>query len=182
MRYVALLRGINVGGNKGVDMKELRTLFENEGWENVSTYLNSGNVLFESDLKRDILKDRIETLLKDEYGFEVSTLIKTNEEMRVIAEAIPKEWQNDEIHKTDVAYLFPEIDSEKTLDLLLIKREYIDIRYVKGAIFWNVSREYYNRSRINRIIGQGIYQQMTVRNVNTARYLGGRDRMDQSGA
>ncbi len=173
MRYVALLRGINVGGNKGVDMKKLKTLFEAEGWENVSTYLNSGNVTLDTDLKREDLKERIETLLKEEYGFEVTTLVKTMEEMRTIASAIPVDWQNDETHKTDVAYLFPEIDNEKTLDLLPIKREYIDIRYVKGAIFWNVSRNDYNKSHINKIIGNNIYQKMTVRNVNTARFLAG---------
>jgi uncharacterized protein (DUF1697 family) len=173
MKYIALLRGINVGGNKGVDMKKLKTIFEAEGWENVSTYLNSGNVTLDSDLKREYLKERIETLLKEEYGFEVTTLVKTMEEMRTIASAIPEEWQNDETHKTDVAYLFPEIDSERTLDSLPIKREYIDIRYVKGAIFWNVSRKDYNKSHINKIIGKEIYQLMTVRNVNTARRLGG---------
>jgi uncharacterized protein (DUF1697 family) len=173
MKYIALLRGINVGGNKGVDMKKLKTIFEAEGWDNVSTYLNSGNVTLDTDLKREDLKERIETLLKEEYGFGVTTLVKTQDEMRAIASAIPEEWHNDETHKTDVAYLFPEIDNEKTLDLLPIKREYIDIRYVKGAIFWNVSRKDYNKSHINKIIGKEIYRLMTVRNVNTARHLGG---------
>lgn len=173
MRYVALLRGINVGGNKSVDMKRLKTLLEAEGYSIVSTYLNSGNVIFDSDLKKDDLKERIEALLKEEYGFEVTTLVKTQEEMKVIAAAIPEEWRNDDTHKTDVAYLFPEIDTEKTLDSLPIKRDYLDIRYVKGAIFWNVYRKDYNKSQINKIIGQTIYQFMTVRNVNTARYLAG---------
>lgn len=175
MRFVALLRGINVGGNKGVDMKRLRALFESEGWENISTYLNSGNVTLDTDLKREDLKERIEALLKEEYGFEVTTLVKTKDEMRTIAMAIPEEWQNDETHKTDVAYLFPEIDSESTLDMLPIRRDYIDIRYVKGAIFWNVERKNYNKSQINKVIGQKVYQLMTVRNVNTARHLAGYD-------
>lgn len=173
MRYIALLRGINVGGNKSVNMKRLKTLFESMGFLNVSTYLNSGNVIFDSDKRRDMVKKQIETSIEEEFGFEVTTLVKTQEEMRVIAEAIPQEWQNDDTHKTDVAYLFPEIDSELTIDTLPIKREYIDIRYVKGALFWNVSRKDYNKSQINKIIGQRIYQKMTVRNVNTARHLGG---------
>jgi uncharacterized protein (DUF1697 family) len=175
MRFIALLRGINVGGNKGVDMKRLKTLFEAEGWENVSTYLNSGNITFESNMTKDDLKGRIETLIKGEYGFEVTTLVKTQKEMRVIADAIPKDWQNDETHKTDVAYLYPEIDSEKTIDSLPIKREYIDLRYVKGAIFWNLERKNYNKSQINKVIGHKVYKLMTVRNVNTARHLAEQD-------
>jgi uncharacterized protein (DUF1697 family) len=173
MRYVALLRGINVGGNKGVDMKRLKTLFESLGYLNVSTYLNSGNVIFESEEKKETILKTIKTSMENEFGFEVPTIVKTEEEMRAIASAIPEEWQNDGTHKTDVAYLFPEIDNEKTLDLLPIKREYIDIRYVKGAIFWNVSRKDYNKSHINKIIGKEIYRLMTVRNVNTARRLAG---------
>ena len=49
MKYVALLRGINVGGNNKVSMTELKTCLEEAGFENVSTYINSGNVLFESE-------------------------------------------------------------------------------------------------------------------------------------
>ena len=49
MRYVALLRGINVGGNNRVPMPELRACFEAAGYENVKTYINSGNVIFDSD-------------------------------------------------------------------------------------------------------------------------------------
>jgi uncharacterized protein (DUF1697 family) len=173
MRYVTLLRGINVGGNKIVNMRELKKLFESLGYLDVSTYLNSGNVIFGSDEKKGTIQKTIETTMEKEFGFKVPTILRTEEEMKVIAAAIPKEWRNDDSHKTDVAYLFPEIDSEETLVKLPIKREYIDIRYVKGAIFWNVLREDYNKSQMNKIIGQNIYQQMTIRNVNTARHLAG---------
>ena len=52
MKYVALLRGINAGKNRRIDMKELKLIFESIGCENVSTYINSGNVIFESNLDK----------------------------------------------------------------------------------------------------------------------------------
>lgn len=173
MKYIALLRGINVGGNHKVDMKRLKTFFESLGCINVLTYINSGNIIFESREDQKNISKKVEEGLKKEFDFEIPLLIKTEKEIKKIADVIPAGWQNDSTHKTDVAYLFPEIDSKKTIDDLPIKKEFIDIRYVKGAIYWNIDRKDYNKSHLNKIIGYKSYQFMTVRNVNTARYLAG---------
>lgn len=173
MKYIALLRGINVGGKRKVEMKRLKTLFETLGCTNVSTYINSGNVIFELRDDQKHILEKIKSELKEEFKFDIVTLIKTEEEMKEIAGAIPSEWQNNSAYKTDVAYFFPEIDSKEILNELPIKKEFIDIRYVKGAIFWNIDRKNYNRSHINKIISHILYQFMTVRNVNTARFLAG---------
>ncbi|WP_428738796.1 DUF1697 domain-containing protein [Sulfurimonas sp.] len=171
MKYIALFRGINVGKERRVDMKKLKMLFESLGCINVSTYINSGNVIFESkDNQADIIK-KVEMALKKEFDFEIPTLIKTEQEMKQIEKAIPKEWQNDSSQRSDVAYLFPEIDSEKILDELPFKKEFIDVRYIQGAIYWNLDRKNYNKSHLNKIITHKMYQLMTLRNVNTARYL-----------
>ncbi len=173
MKYIALLRGVNVGGNRKVEMKQLKQLFESLNYTNVVTYLNSGNVIFESENDQETLKKEIPEILEKEFGFEIQTLVKSETEIKTIADAIPQEWENNAEQKTDVAYLFPEIDSAKTIDKLPIKKEFIDIRYVKGAIFWNVKRKVYNKSHLNKINGLKQYQLMTVRNVNTARHLAG---------
>lgn len=175
-KFVALLRGINAGGNRRVEMKRLKALFETLGYTNVSTYINSGNVLFESGKEKEAVCHNIETNLKKEFGFDIPTLVKTREEIREIAEAIPSSWQNDALQRTDVAYLFKEIDTEKTIDELPVNREYMEIRYVKGAVFWNIDRKNYNKSRLNKLIGHELYQLMTLRNVNTARFLAGMDK------
>lgn len=173
MKYIALLRGINVGGNRRVEMKRLKALFEAQGYINVSTYINSGNVIFESDAKQSIIGEDIKTFLKKEFGFDIPTLVKSELEMKRIAEAIPLNWKNDTEHKTDVIYLFEEIDSEKIIEELPIKKEYLDIRYTQGALLWNIDRANYNKSQINKIIGHKLYKMMTIRNVNTARFLAG---------
>lgn len=171
MKYIALLRGINAGKERRVDMKKLRAIFESIGCINVSTYINSGNVIFESkDSHANILK-KIGAGFRKKFDFEIPFLVKTEKEMKKIADAIPMEWQNDSSQRSDVAYLFPDIDSKKTIDDLPVKREFIDIRYVKGAIYWNIDRKNYNKSHLSKIINHKLYQLMTVRNVNTARYL-----------
>ncbi|MFA6520856.1 MAG: DUF1697 domain-containing protein [Candidatus Gracilibacteria bacterium] len=171
MKYIALLRGINAGKEKRVDMKKLKALFESLGCANVSTYINSGNVTFEAREKQQDIRKKIELNIKKEFGFDVPTLVKTKNEITRIANAIPKNWQNDSTQRSDVAYLFSEIDSKNTIEQLPIKKEFIDIRYVKGAVYWNVDRKNYNKSHLNKIIGHKLYQFMTVRNVNTARHL-----------
>jgi len=171
MKYIALLRGINIGGNRKVEMSILRTLFQSLGYTDVATYINSGNVIFESNKKQDEIQAEIEHKLEKEFGFEIQTLIKTKKEMKIIAVAIPENWHNDSTHKTDVAYLFPEIDSKKTINDLPVNKEFIDLRYVKGAIYWNIERKNYNKSRLNKLIGHKLYRLMTIRNINTARYL-----------
>lgn len=173
MKYIALLRGINVGGNRKVEMKRLRSLFESLGYANVETYLNFGNAIFESTVEQKLLRRIISKELKKEFGFEIKTLIKNEDEIKKIANAIPREWENNSEQKTSIAYLFPEIDSTNTLNDLPIKKDFIDIRYIEGAIIWNVQKKNYNKSHLNKIVSSKLYQCMTVRNVNTARHLAG---------
>lgn len=171
MDYIALLRGINVGNSVKINMKELKALFEQCGFSNVSTYINSGNVLFKSNDKKNSITENIQKALHITTGSEVKVLVKTKSEMVQIANGIPDDWQNNDDEKTDVAYLFESIDNENIINELPIKKEYIQLLYVKGALIWNVRREDYNKSHLNKIISHKVYKDMTIRNVNTARYL-----------
>jgi uncharacterized protein (DUF1697 family) len=95
-KHIALLRGINVGGNKKVSMAKLKELFQNLGFHNVSTYINSGNVMFESDEKSDKkLVSIIESGLIKHFGFEIPIVVRSVDEIRMIAKAIPESWQNN---------------------------------------------------------------------------------------
>jgi Asp-tRNA(Asn)/Glu-tRNA(Gln) amidotransferase A subunit family amidase len=106
-------------------MKKLKSLFEILGFKNVSTYINSGNIIFETGSKPK--REEIEAAMEKEFGFAIQTLVKTKREMQKIATAVPNDWQNDAEQRTDVAYLFPEIDLESTLNELPVKKEFIDV-------------------------------------------------------
>jgi len=171
MNYIALFRGINVGGKNKVEMPRLKSLFESIGLDNVESYINSGNIIFNSNDKIDIIWSSIEKNFKYEFGFDVPILVKAQNDIIRIEKSIPENWQNNKEQKTDVAFLFPEIDSPDLLDQLPVNRAFIDVRYAKGAIFWNIDRKYQNKSNLNKIASYKLYKLITVRNINTARYL-----------
>jgi uncharacterized protein (DUF1697 family) len=171
LKYVALLRGINVGKGARVPMKTLKALLEGLGLGDVVTYLNSGNVVFDSALSASQLTQLIEDELERAFGASIPTLVKTAAEVIAIAESIPGGWGNNDGEQTYVAYLFSDVDKPSLVSELPVKRQFMSIFYAPGAIVWNIKREDYNRSQITKIVGHSSYARMTTRNVNTARQL-----------
>lgn len=87
--YIAFLRGINVGGHNMIKMAELKQLFETMGFSNVKTYIQSGNVLFESGEKADHLVQRIEQEIKAVFGFSITVVLRTSTELEQIIKNCP---------------------------------------------------------------------------------------------
>jgi uncharacterized protein (DUF1697 family) len=87
LRYVALLRGVNVGKKK-VEMPRLKQAFEDLGFSNVRTLLNSGNVLFDAPAS-DSLVPAIEHKLHETFGFEISVLVRTQDDIRTLVASEP---------------------------------------------------------------------------------------------
>ncbi|MCH8524680.1 MAG: DUF1697 domain-containing protein [Balneolales bacterium] len=91
--------------------------------------------------------------------------------MTAIADAIPSDWTNKENEKSDVAYLFPSVDSPDVVESLPFNQDYIRVIYTKGALLWSLNMNDYSKSQLNKLVGSELYASMTVRNVNTARRL-----------
>jgi uncharacterized protein (DUF1697 family) len=170
--YVALLRGINVGGNSKVAMSLLKKVFEGLDHSDVLTYINSGNVIFKSD-EKDIqsLTKAIESAIEKEFGFQVRTTLRDKASITKLVQKIPKEWSNDTDQKTDVLFLWDEFDSKKSLDLLTKNPDVDTLLYIPGAIVWNINRSLYTKSGMHKFIGTTLYKHMTARNINTVRKL-----------
>jgi uncharacterized protein (DUF1697 family) len=170
--YLALLRGINVGGNRKVDMKQLRETFERLGMDQVQTYINSGNVIFSAkpadapDLKR-----ALERAIKADFGFAVKVLLRDATDIAALLEALPDTWANDDAAKCDVIFLGEDVDAPEVLEQLVIKPDIDDVRYIPGAVLWRVERPNVTRSGLMKLVGTDLYAQSTVRNCNTVRKL-----------
>lgn len=82
--YIALLRGINVGGKNMIKMVELKRMFEAIGLGQVRTYIQSGNVLFESNEEEEPLRERIEHEIKTIFGFAITVILRTAAELERI--------------------------------------------------------------------------------------------------
>lgn len=172
MIYIALLRGINVGGNNKIDMKTLKQVFEQAGMESVKTYINSGNILFKSE---NPSKEELSAILEDaiykHFALSIKVLIYNAEEFKAIAKALPEDWLNDKERKSDALFLWEEVNEEKVLDQLFLKSEIDRVIYVPGAVLWSVDRDKVTKSGMVKIIGTEVYRKVTIRNVNTVRKL-----------
>lgn len=171
MKYVALLRGINVGGKNKVPMPQLKAVFEAIGSANVRTYINSGNVIFEHQESQAKLVSSIEETIAQTFKFSVDVVVVSAERLQAIARELPNDWQNDSTMKCDVIFLRPEVDSPLVLDQLTVKPEIDNVRYVPGAILWSVERNLVTRSGLMKLAGSDLYKQVTIRNCNTLRKL-----------
>ncbi len=172
MRYLALLRGVNVGGANKVSMADLRAVFEAAGMAEVSSYINSGNVIFSTDIvDRAQLTGLLKEAIRGRVGLDVDLQLRDAGELRAIVEAIPAAWKNDNSMKCDVVFLQAEVDGVGLLEKLEPRPGVEDALYVPGAVIWRVDRKDATRSRLTRIVGTPLYSRVTVRNCNTARKL-----------
>ncbi|MEA2827166.1 MAG: hypothetical protein QOG43_1605 [Actinomycetota bacterium] len=172
MTYVALLRGINVGGNCAVDMRALRATFDRLGFGNVRSYINSGNVVFTASNPGDAeLARRIEAAVAGDFGVAIPLVLRTAAELAMVAESVPAAWVNDASMKCDVFFLWPDVDRPSIVDDVPHNPAIEDLRYVPGALVRRIDREHVNRSPLTRIVGTDLYRRMTARNINTVRKL-----------
>ncbi len=144
MSYIALLRGINVGGHKKIKMADLRDLFEGLGYKDVMTYIQSGNVVFKSKIKdQSNLANQISESIKSYYGFQVPVLVKTRTEMNKILNSNPfkdpKDLANNKVYFIVLKEMPLSDDIESTSKIIfenekfVITPECVYIRYDLGA-------------------------------------------------
>ncbi|AIQ52509.1 DUF1697 domain-containing protein [Paenibacillus sp. FSL R7-0331] len=172
MIYVALLRGINVGGNNIISMKLLKQTFEHAGMTSVTTYINSGNIIFSAaDPLQENLSERLEQAILKDFSLSIKVLIRSMEDIRTVNDALPDTWTNDDRLRSDVMFLWQETDTESVLDKLPLKPGIGTLLYIPGAVLYSVERENVTRSGMAKLIGSSVYKLMTVRNVNTTRKI-----------
>ena len=168
--YVALLRGINVGGNNIIAMKALKASFERLGFADVKTYINSGNVIFKSDESDPrALEARIDAMLERTYKVKGRTVVRTRSEIAKVVRALDKEDTSDPAWRCNVVFLRAAVDPKGTLKGIAIEPAIERVVCCPGTWLWFVSTAGFSRSQIVKVGRSPLYQEMTVRNVNTTR-------------
>lgn len=172
-KYVALLRGINVGGKNLIKMTELKACFETMGLRDVSTYIQSGNVLFSSD-ESDIVKltDRIEAVLSKTFNYKSRLVLRSLKQMKAIVARAPKGFGTDPAtYRYDVIFLKEPLTAAKAMKSVTTK-EGVDEAYAgRDVLYFSRLISKASQSHVARIIGLPIYQDMTIRNWNTTTKL-----------
>ena len=172
MIFVALLRGINVGGNNMIKMSALKVSFERLGFKDVATYINSGNVLFktrETDARK--VEKKIEKMLAAEYRLPCKVVIRSAAEMARLVKKLPKDWTGDKDWRYNVIFLRHTIDSKDLVAGLEFKPDIEKVTYVSGTLLWSAHVDDISRTTMLKLSGHKMFQEMTVRNLNTTKKL-----------
>ena len=120
-RYIAMLRGINVGGHKKIKMVDLKAYIMEIGFDNVETYIQSGNIVFQSDLDVATTRDAIQNKIEEKYGWEVPTIIRTQTELKSVIERNP--FSDEQLDRLCVTFLSGLPDQELVNSLREISYE-----------------------------------------------------------
>ena len=170
--FVALLRGVNVGGNNMISMRSLKQSFETMGFTDVLTYINSGNIIFKSkedDARK--LERKIEQVLSRDYQLDSKVVARSFSEMEKLVQSLPRTWTGDSDWRYNVIFLRHTIDSETILSELKFKKDVEEVFYHPGTLLWSAHVKDLNRTNMLKISSRKIYQDMTIRNLNTTRKL-----------
>jgi uncharacterized protein (DUF1697 family) len=169
-RYLALLRGINVGGRNAVAMADLRAAFEDAGHAAVRTYIQSGNVLFEAGGRVD--EAAVEAFLERRFGMPLVVVLRTERQLRAVVEGAPEGFgqRPDELH-SDVVFLKAPLTSAQAMRVVQV-REGVDQAWPgRGVVYFARLSARRTASRMGRIIGTPEYQRMTIRSWSTTTKL-----------
>lgn len=162
--YISLLRGINVSGQKKIKMEELRALYESLGLERVATYIQSGNVIFESALKADELVSRIEQSIERQFGYPVTVILRSLSQWREIVDKNPFFEQSEDPSKLHVT-LLAEMPEPQCFDKLSEVQSGEDRYVVDGQQLYLHCPNGYGRSKLaNTVIERKLKVAATTRN------------------
>ena len=171
-RYVALLRGINVGGRNVVAMADLREAFEADGYDAVSTYIQSGNVLFESDAPRRSLEDDIEAMLERRFGVPLVVVVRSHAQLRNVVDGAPDGFGSEpDIYHSDVIFLKATLSAQQAMRVVELRQGIDQAWPGTGVLYFARVSERRAQSRMSRIVGTPEYQRMTIRSWKTTTTL-----------
>jgi uncharacterized protein (DUF1697 family) len=173
-RHVALLRGINVGGKNPIPMAGLKSCFEENGFDDVRTYIQSGNVIFSSPVSNQAELTRvIERMLRTTFAhYEASVVLRSRVQMRAIVDRAPQGFGTEPSkYRYDVIFLKPPLTAKAAMQSVSMK-EGVDRGWAaNGVVYFSRLTSRATQSRLSRVVSLPIYQQMTLRNWNTTTKL-----------
>ncbi|MWD29272.1 DUF1697 domain-containing protein [Aquicoccus sp. SCR17] len=166
-RFVALLRGINVGGANRLPMGELRAICGRLGWRGVQSYVASGNLVFEAEGEAGALAETLSDALAAEKGLEVQVAILPGAEIRAALEACPFAPEDD--RQVHVCFLLsdPKLD-ETLLDRLRVAEEVLQL---EGRRAFLHTPSGFGRSKLAARLERVVGAPLTARNLRTLRKL-----------
>jgi uncharacterized protein (DUF1697 family) len=171
--YVALLRGINVGGKNLIRMPALKACFEESGFEDVSTYIQSGNVLFSSSgASNTALTDRIEAMLAGSFDYVPTVVVRSKRQLRATVNGAPRGFGSEpETFRYDVIFLKEPLSAKRAIKEVPTNPTVDTARAGTGVLYFSRLTAKATASRLGKVVGSPIYPSVTIRNWNTTTKL-----------
>ena len=172
-QYVALLRGINVGGKNLIKMGDLKACFEKHGLLDVVTFIQSGNVLFASpETNSPRLVEKLEKLLTAEFGYEASLVLRSKAQLREVVARAPKGFgTRPGEYRYDAVFLKEPLDSATAMKSVPLNDQVDRAWAGPGVLYFSRLIAKTSRSRLARLMSLPVYRSMTIRNWNTTTKL-----------
>jgi len=166
-KYLALLRGINVGGKNIIKMAELQSLFSALGFAAVFTYINSGNIIFATTCTDEkALQAKCEKALQEKWNSEIPVFIMAANHLTAALKNAPVWWGQDITAKHNAIFTFAPLTAEAFMKEVG-HNEYEQYYCYKNIVFWSAAAKDFAKTKLSRIPGTALYQQITVRNSRT---------------
>ncbi|MFT4221375.1 DUF1697 domain-containing protein [Dysgonomonas sp.] len=175
-KYVALLRGINVGGNNMIKMPELKQAFISIGMQDVSTYIQSGNVLFSSDKGEEELKPRLENTIQKSFGLDIPVILRSIPQLEKIKAGMPfseeeiSEMENSAEGEALYLFLFAQNPSLKDIERILVYKGGSDRFEIRGRDMYVLFDKTIRNSKLAGVL-QRTEVSVTSRNIKTVNKL-----------
>lgn len=175
-RYLALLRGINVGGNNIIAKDDLRRCFEDLGFTNVRTYIQSGNIVFRAEPgepeEPGPLTERVEAGLSARFSYAARAVVLSYADYRALLDAAPPAWGEEPAYRHNALFTLAGTTPAQVLESIpLVKEELETVAAGPGVVFWSADKKRVTRSAFVKLPAHPIYQRVTIRNHNTVRRL-----------
>lgn len=167
-KYIALLRGVNISGKNKIAMSELKGCFEEAGFSDVSTYLNSGNVKFSTDV--DNSEAIIETRIKEKFGLEIQVYVIEIGLLNDILENAPIWWNSGDKSKYDnLIFILSDDTPEDICKVIGVPTEDLEqIQIYQNVIFWTFDRNKYQKCNWwKKTASKEVADRLTIRTANT---------------
>ncbi len=172
MKYVALVRAINVGGRNLMRMSDVRACLEERKFQRVSTYIQSGNILFESDVANvSALTAAIEKAFSETFEHSAGVFVRSHRQMQKIVADAPKEWKNGAALRRNVAFLRKPLTASKAVAAVELKPGVDSVKAGVDVVYMSTVVTRITQSAFPKIVGKPIYRDMTIRNYTTCQMI-----------
>ena len=170
MKYIALLRGINISGKNKISMAELKLELEKLGYKNVFTYLNSGNVIFDANKSKEELTKEIYLMIKEKFNLDIPIYVTTALELENIINNSPTWWgtDNKDIYDNIIFVISPTTVEEVHKVVGEASKNIDKLQNFNNVIFWSFDLKNYRKSNWwVKTASTSIKDKITIRTANT---------------